>query len=338
MKEIDDDIKNGIFQPVYLLYGEEEYLLRQYKNKLLKALVKPDDFMNLNTFDKDHADPDAIISTADTLPFFAEKRVVLLEDSGFLKHPSEKLNDYMSSLPETTCMIFCERELDKRGKLYRYIKKNGRVVEFGRQKEQVLVRWILSVLKKENKKIRQRTLELFLSQTGNDMDVIHNELEKLLAYCLDKEEITEEDVSAVCANQVEGKIFEMIDAISSGHQEKALQRYRDLLLLREPSMRILYLITRQIHILTRLKSMQRAGMDNRQIAAMLKIPPFAVRKNKEQAAGFTQEQLEKAFEQCLQTDEDIKSGKIRDQIAAELLIVKLSERKERTGERHRSSR
>lgn len=322
MKGIDADIKAGSFQPVYLLYGEESYLKKQYGQKLRQALAGVDDTMNVAFYEGKNINSGEIIDLAETLPFFAERRLIMLENSGVFKSSSEELADYMKHVAETTCFVFVEEEVDKRGKMYKAVKNVGRAVEFQRQTEEVLTRWILARLGREQKKITRQVLQLFLEKTGNDMEYIDKELEKLFCYTLGREVVSAADVEEVCVAQTTGKIFEMVDKIAGKQQKQALELYYDLLALKEPPMRILFLIARQFQILLQVKDLKRQGYDNKQIAAKAKIPEFAVRKNFTQAGRFTSGQLREAVEDCVQAEEDVKTGSLNDRLAVELLIVK----------------
>ena len=153
MKSIDEDIKTGQFQNVYLLYGEEAYLKRQYKEKLLKAMVTQGDTMNFSAYEGKDIVQGELIDLAETLPFFAERRVILVEDSGFFKNSAEELAAYIPEVAESTCFIFVESEVDKRNKLYKQVKKSGRIVCFERQNDEILMRWVGGRLKKEGKAI-----------------------------------------------------------------------------------------------------------------------------------------------------------------------------------------
>ena len=97
MKTIDNDIKTGQLKQVYLLYGEEQYLIRQYRDKLKKAMVAEDDTMNFSSFEGNDINQKEIIDLAETLPFFADRRMILIEDSGLFKKSAEELADYMAS-------------------------------------------------------------------------------------------------------------------------------------------------------------------------------------------------------------------------------------------------
>lgn len=324
MKTIDNDIKMGQLKNVYLLYGTEDYLKRQYRDKLKHALVEPDDTMDFSAYEGKDINPKELIDLSETLPFFKEKRMILVENSGFFKNSCDDLAEYMSQVPESTCFVFVEEEVDKRSKLFKAASRAGSAVEFETPKEDMLIRWILGRIQQEGKKITQSVMQLFLSKTGSDMENIDKELEKLICYTLDKTEISAADVEAICTGQTENKIFEMIDAISAKNQKKALDLYYDLLALKEAPMRILFLIARQFQNLLLIKSMSAKGYPAVSIAKTAGMPSFAVQKNLRQAGAFKINQLKEAIEDCGQAEEDVKTGRMADQLAVELLIVKYS--------------
>ncbi len=136
MKNIQEDIKKQQFKPVYLLYGEEAYLRQQYKQMILKALMPEEDSMNFSRYEGKGVEPREIIDLAETMPFFADRRVILLENTGFFKNKCEELAEYMKQIPEYLCIIFVETEVDKRGKMYKAVRAAGRVVEFSVQNAQ----------------------------------------------------------------------------------------------------------------------------------------------------------------------------------------------------------
>lgn len=324
MKMLAEDIKNGSFKSSYLLYGEEAYLRTQYKNRLKNALADPSDTMNFSRFDGKGIDPAEIISLAETLPFFAERRLILIEDSGFFKNKCDELADYLPNMPDTTCLLFVETEVDKRNRLYKAVQKYGRVTEFQLQDERTLMKWILGTLKKENKKITESTLQLFLERTGSDMENIHMELEKLLSYTIGREVITSEDVEEICTMQTTGQIFEMIRAIAEKKQRLALDLYYDLLALKEPPMRILFLIARQFNQLLLVKSLTAKGMDRASVASKAQVAPFIAGRLMTQARSFTMQQLRNAVQDCVDAEEAVKTGRMTDVLSVEILIVKYS--------------
>lgn len=324
MKTIDEDIKTGNFKQIYLLYGTEGYLKKQYRDKLKNAMLPPEDTMNVSVFAGKETNPKEVIDLAETLPFFSERRVILIENSGFFKNACEDLAEYLPQTAPATFFIFVEDEVDKRGKMYKAVKNAGKIVEFATQSEELITRWILSRLKKEGKNITGNVMQLFLSKTGTDMGNIDRELEKLICYTMDKDVITAEDVEAIATEQTTNKIFDMVNAIAEHNQRRALDLYYDLLTLKEPPMRILYLISRQFQILLNIRDMAGKGLDQQTMAKKAGIPPFSVRRNVTQAKGFTMTQLKEALQEGVELEEAVKTGRLSDQLAVELFIMKYS--------------
>lgn len=324
MKSLKDDLESRNLKKVYLLYGEETYLKKLYKNKLKNAVIPSEDTMNLAVFEGKGIDVREVIAQAETMPFFADRRMILIENSGFFKTASLELAEYIPQMPQETCMVFVEDEVDRRGKLYKAVKNAGRAVELKRQDEKTLMNWVLSALRKEKKNITSSTMELFLTRTGNDMEFIQKELEKLLCYTMGRDVITSEDVEIICTVRTENKIFEMINAIAEKKQKKALDLYYDLLALKEPPMRILYLITRQFNLLMQVKEMLAQGFDQNTIAEKLKMQSFIVRNYARQARSFKIEELKRAVKDCVDAEESVKTGRMNDVMSVELLIVKYS--------------
>lgn len=324
MQKIANDIKESRFKQVYLLYGEEDYLRKQYRDRLTRALADPEDTMNYHYFEGKDTVPEKLIDLAETMPFLADRRLIVVENSGFFKSAQDKLADYLKEIPETTTFVFVEEQVDKRGRLYKACKDAGYATEFSAQNEETLKRWILGMIQKEGKQITQRALDEFLERTGADMANISSELEKLFCYTLDKDDIALADVDAVCTRQINNRIFEMIEKVAAKQQKAALDLYYDLIALKEPPMRILFLITRQFNLLYQTKLMRGKGYDNKSIGSKLSLAPFIASKYMSQAAKFTGEELRSALEECVAAEESVKTGKMADTLAVELLIVKFS--------------
>lgn len=324
MKSLNEDLKTGQFNKIYLLHGEEAYLKKQYKEKLRNAMVSPEDNMNYAYYEGKGINLNEIIDLAETLPFFAERRLIILEDTGLFKSAAAELADYIKDMPDTTSMIFIESEVDKRNKLYKAVQSKGRVVELGRQDESTLLRWVAGNVKRENKQISENTVRHFLAKVGTDMENIQKELEKLFCYTMDKESITSEDVDTICTTQITNQIFDMVNTVADKNQKKALEYYYDLLALKEPPMRILFLLARQFKLLLEVKTMDKQGYARKEIAEKTGINPFVVGKYQAQAKAFSGSELRKIMEDAVETEESVKTGVLSDILGVELFIMRYS--------------
>ena len=328
MKILNQDIKNRAFRPVYCLYGEEAFLKKSYKNQLIEAILG-DDRMNFQGFYGKEADVNEIVGLADTMPFFSEKRLILIENSGLFKKDAEPIPSYLPGMPDSTVLLFVEEQVDKRNKLYKKVKELGYVTELGRQPEGELKKWIVHSLKQEKRQISQAAMELFLSSVGDDMEHIRTELDKLVSYTEGRDGILPEDVEAVCSVQITGRIFEMIADVAQGRQKAAMDKYYDLIALREPPMRILFLIARQFNQLLVVKELAAAGKGRDEIAKKAGLQPFVAGRAMSQGKSFHMAELRSCLEKCAEAEEAVKTGRLSDSLAVELLITEFSGRKQK---------
>lgn len=229
-------------------------------------------------------------------------------------------------MPETTCFIFVEEEIDKRNKLYKAVKSKGYIAELSTQDAGTLKRWVAGLVRKEQKQISESVIVYFLDKVGTDMENIQGELEKVFCYALERDTITKEDIDAVCVTQITNHIFEMVDAVAAGNQQKALDLYYELLALKEPPMRILFLLVRQYRMLFHVKALANQGYGRKEIASKAGLHPFVAGKNMKQAKRFKMGQLRRVMEEGAQLEQDVKTGLLTDNLAVELFIVKQSER------------
>lgn len=323
MTIINNHINNSEFSNIYLMTGEEVYLLYQFRDKLVNALADPTDSMNYLVFKGENAKADAIAEFALTMPFFADRRVLLIENSDFFKKGNEDVEKVIEELPETTVVIFVEANVDKRTKLYKLVQSKGTIAEFTKLDEKTLLRWLKGLFVEEEYKIEDAAVYKLVEGVGDDMNTLVNEVEKLKCYCYDTKQITAAEVESISISQIEGKIFDMMDALSRRDKQLAIDLYNDLLLLREPPMRILYLITRQFNILLKTKLAMQGDSNPSQIASLVKVPPFTVKKYMSQCNAYTYEELLKKVDRCQEADTHIKTGKYTDKMSVELLIVEL---------------
>jgi DNA polymerase-3 subunit delta len=325
MLVIKEQIKSGNFKQFYLLYGTEAYLKKLYRDKLKTAILGDSDQMNYNCYEGKALDLKELNEVAQTLPFFSDRRLIVIEGSGLFKSQSD-LADLLKEIPESTFLIFVEDEVDKRNRLFKLVKDVGTVSEMNGLDEKNLKLFVVSLLEQEGRKISEATVTYLLDKCGTDMMNIRNEVDKLISYSYGRNAITVDDIEAVVTAQLTGKIFQMTDAIGSKQQDKALELYYDLLALREKPLSILYLIIRHFNILLQVKDLAGRGFQAAAISETVGIPPFAAGKYISQAKNFTKERLMEALEFGTDVEEQIKTGRLLENIGVELFIITFSTR------------
>ena len=348
-RQFNEAIKSGDLKRVYLLSGEQAYLRLQNRDKLVKALMGDGDAMNLSRYTGADVTARELIDMAQTLPFFADRRVIVLENTGLLNPKSasksvtgsktsssiaeeaDKIAAFIPEIPDTTSILFVEESVDKRGRLYKAIVKSrkdkqGDILECVTPGEADLRAWAGGIFRKNGFSVSGRTLALFLEFTGEDMQNIAGEAEKLCCYCMGKNEITDQDIKDVCSPRIRDRIFDMIEAIALRDRKKALGIYMELCALRTAPQVILSLMRRQFGQLVKIKELS-GTMPDGEIASKVGVPPFVITKKYKPALKmYSTEELIEALSDCIAADHDSKSGRIDAGIAAEMIIVRHSGR------------
>ncbi|MGN0161399.1 MAG: DNA polymerase III subunit delta [Lachnospiraceae bacterium] len=328
MKILRENIKDKRFKRCYLLYGEERYLCRYYKNQLKQAITDGDD-MNYSYYDGKGINTGEVIDTGETLPFFAERRLIVIEDSGLFKSGcDDKFLEYVRNIPEYLTIVFVEKEVDARNRLYKAVSQNGYVSEMKPQGEADLKTWVTKILASQNRQIDGRTMQLLLEYAGSSMDNIYSEVEKLISYTMGRNEITKEDVEAICTVTTENKIFDMVSCVALKKQKEALELYYDLLTLRESPMRILFQISKLFSNILEVKELEKDGYSVASIARKMGKKEFVINKLKAQGTNFSNKVLREALEECASLEEDYKRGRLDEKLVVEMIIIKYSRRQE----------
>ncbi|MCL2371892.1 MAG: DNA polymerase III subunit delta [Defluviitaleaceae bacterium] len=320
---IHDDLKSGKLHNLYLLFGQENFLVRHYSKAIEKAIPGAQ---------KDSYDASTpaheIIMAAETLPFFmgeSEKRVIYVNDSKLFtsgrKADSEAMAAFLPNIPPDTILVFVEADVDRRSKLYKTAVKHGRAVDCEPPSPPMLTKWIIRSGKENGKTISPATASHLVRTTGTDMNVIHNEIKKLAALAGSENEITTKHIAIISATTLESRIFELTKAVGAGNTPQALKMYRNMLALKESPIMILTMIIRQYRNILLAKCAHEKGLQRHQIAAKLNLRDFIITEALEQSRRFTKEKLLATLNKALKTDTQIKTGLIAPEIGVELLII-----------------
>ena len=329
MSSVVQDIKNGNIKSLYLFFGEEAYKRRHYKN-LLKEAVTGGNLMNYNAYEGKNIDWQEFYDTTQTLPFFADRRLVVVENSGKFQtgagsaEPTGYLERAIEELPDSVCLAFFEESAAKNRKIYKTIASRGAVVECGTDSEGDVIQWLAKGFAREGKKFRRSTLELLIRRVGMDYDRLRMESEKIISYVGDRDVIGNEDVLAVSCESVESRVFEMTRAMGEKDTARVLDRYHDLLLNREAPLRILGALRSELRVMLQVADLSSRGMSNREIARAVGRPEFVAREMGSRLRYFSEGQIEDMLDQACEFDGKSKVGDISDQTGLELLLIRFS--------------
>ena len=309
----------------YLLLGQDSWSKQKWLQSVKKQLLNdPNDMMNyLEAKDKEVV-VSSIVDFAETLPFFVEKKVIYLKDTGLFKagkkEESEKFETFLQDIPDYIVILIDEKEVDKRGKLYKTVKAKHHIVAFDYPGEAEVVKLLMDMTIKQQMSIDNSTLHYFVRNMPEDIAYILTEWEKLTGY-VENHKITKADIDAVCVFSLEQRVFEMVKKIAQHQSEAALGIYNRLIQSKESPIGILVLIARQYRMLMQVKYLVAQHKNQKEISSVLKIPYFAVQEMMAQVQSYTFKQLEYIIQECLNADRDIKTGKMEAGGRVEILIM-----------------
>ncbi len=317
----------------YLFEGEEEYTKHSALEALRGRVVSPD-FADMNDTRLNNPAPDALIAAAETLPFLSDRRFIEIRECALLSTGKSKeydensavkrLEEYLGQLPDTVCMVFYVRgKASSTKKFYQVLKKKAQIVSFDPLEDRELAQWIARELGRDGKKISLAACQRLWFSAGRDLTLLKNEIGKLIAYAGEREEITEEDLEAICVKSTEYRVYDMADTLLSGQGQRALDMLSALLRDGEERLMLLSLLGRQCRQLRYVKAMAAQGAQPADMAARLGMPPFVVKKNLNLARQYTMKQLSDMARLCLETEYQAKSGQIMDAGSLERVMLEI---------------
>lgn len=336
-KRITQDMKAGEIPSLVLLCGKEQYLVdwaadlisKKYVNEAMAAF----DFVRLSD---ETATAQAIIEACETLSMFSPRRVILVSGfaplegkrmKGFTDDNETMLADYMKHIPESTILIMTCDTPDKRKKLYKTIDASGVVYDFDTLNEKDLTAFIIKRFKNAGKVCKTSVINEIIQGSGyyhKETDYtlfnLENDLMKIIAHS-EGPEITANDVLGIISGNLESYIFALMDTISSGKKGEAYKLLYSILGKGESVYKILGMIISQYELTLDVKELREKGMSSPEIVKMLGVHEFRVRKALGIGERYTVEALKKAVSSAYDTDKNIKSGLIGQNLALEMLIA-----------------
>ena len=325
MKNIKADIISGKYKRVYLLYGDEFYLLRRCVASLKKGVLGDDGSdVNYSAFDGSSGyDVNELKEICQTVPFFAVRRLVIVENSGLFGGDSG-FDAFIPQIPDSTVLILIEHSADKKTKLYKAIKEGGYVCEFTTPTPDQAVEFCAGYLGKAGKLISKDHCGYFVNGVGGDLYNVSTELDKLIDYTGSSDTVRRADIDAICSMQIENKIFDIVDMLMNKDFKGALSIYDDLISLREQPLGILRFIVARYLKLLGIRDELNRGRSVTEAASNLKMPDWLFKKEKAKLKDFTSAKIIRAIELCTETENLIKTGDMADSAGMEILLANLS--------------
>ena len=334
---------------IYLMYGEETYLLENQVKRIKKEFGEQ--VLGINYIQIDETNVDTLISNLETPAFGFPKKLIIAKNTGLFKKEKksaskpkqtktenkkiktenanipiqEKIANYIEAnqkeLLETVDLIFIEQEVEKNS-LYQVIEKIGTVKEFALLKLPDLIANLKKICSAYKVSIDEASAKYLVECSGTNMQDLINEIRKLIEYKGEGGNITKEDIDKLCIKQIQAIIFDLTDNLGKKDIKSALNVLNGLVLNKEPVQKILVTLYNHFKKLYIIKISEEYHKD---VATAMNLKPnqmFLVTKYKTQSKYFEKQELRNILEELVNLDANYKVGLIDLNIGLEAILCR----------------
>ena len=332
IEQLEKEVKSGNFNNLYLLYGEETFLLDSILKKIKSnfgELIK-----GINYIQIDETNVKELISNIETPAFGYDKKLIIAKNTNLFSKDSKKktsansnisaslveyLTNNISIIEDSVILVFVEEEIEK-NELYKFIEKNGCVCNFEKQNPSQIIARLKAICKAYKVEIDDTTSRYLIETCGNSMQDLINEIRKLIEYVGENGTIKKEDIDLLSTKQIESVIFDLTDSLGNKNIKKAMETLNGLIYNKEPVQKIL--ITLYNH-LKKLYIVKLTEKYNKNTAECLNLKPnqmFLINKYKTQAKYFNELELRKILSELINLDTNYKVGEIDLNLGLEAIL------------------
>ena len=333
IEELENQLNQGKMNGIYLLYGEETFLLEQQLKKMKKIFGET--IKGINYIGIDETNIQELISDIETPAFGYEKKMIVARETGIFKKEGkgktggaskeikEKINEYLKEniemINEAVILIFIESQAEKNA-IFNTIEKIGTICNFEEQKPFQIIKRLKNICNIYKVNANESTLQYLIESCGTNMQDLINEIRKLIEYVGENGTIQKQDIDKLCIKKIESIIFDLTDNLGQKKVREAMEVLYNLIASKEPIQKIL--ITLYNHF-KKLYFVKLAIQYNKDIAQSLNLKPnqmFLVNKYKMQAKGFRTSELRIIIQELENLDYKYKIGLIDLNIGLEAIL------------------
>lgn len=327
-------LRRGEFSPLYLVLGTEQHFLQEVRQALLdNAMDEADQELNVGIYNMEEVPLGQALADAESLPFFGERRLVIVDNPAFftgekqkgnLEHDLDWLEGYLNQPAEATVLaIFAPYEkLDNRKKITKLLQKKAVVISTAPLDQKEARAYLSSYIKNEGYRMDRDTLQFFFERIEDSVTRGMQELPKLFLAAMEDKAITRRMVEDLVPRNLEQNVFELVTQVLKKDTARSLQIYRDLLLQKEEPIKINAILLGQFRLLFQVKLLSKMGYQQPDIAKSLRVHPYRVKLAVQQVRSLSEQQLTRAYTGLVDAEYRMKTGQGLKDIQFELFLLK----------------
>lgn len=320
------DLESGLVQPLYLIIGEEPFLLKQAYNFLKGTLLEAHDLdFNFQVFHGGDLDIEALRDSLQMLPMMAARRFVVLKEAEEMKDSDwEALAPFFAKPVESTVFALFASRLDKRKKSIKALYETGAVLEFKKPFENQIPSWIRYIAQIHQIEIEDEAIHEIHRRVGSHLLEIESALRNLKDFVGEQRRLTLLDVESALSRTREESVFDLVASLGHGDRVKSLELLVSLMDQGQNEIGLISLLARHFRLLFQLKRHQAQGLHGARLAQALQVPPYFLNQYLEQSRVWSEAQIEQIFLILSETDRALKSSPLSAHIWLENLILRVT--------------
>lgn len=284
-------------QMIIAITGQNSFAMRRRLNEIVNKFIAENGELALERFDAEEAEASTIVEAIQALPFLSTAKLVVVRNGSANKEFVERVEQTISSIPESTQLIFYELNIDKRTAYFKVLKKQTQFEEFNQLDKNELTRWLVAEAKNQGARLGLSEANFLVERLGTNQEMLYNELSKLAIYNSD---ISKANIELLTEPTPQSKVFDLLDAAFSGKKARALELYEDQRAQKVEPQVILGMIAWQLQLLTLAKVAD--GRTSETIAKDTGMNPFPIRKAGTLANKLSDERLRQMVSEALDID------------------------------------
>lgn len=304
---------------VITLTGSNGFLLDAKLQSIKSEFLKTNDALALETIDASELEPGRIIDAVTATSFLSPKRLLIIKGLAANKPAAEQIEKIIESTSDSTSLIVVEPKIDKRGVLYKTLKKQTEMHEFHELDYRDLPKWVVSQVQAYGGQISNADAVFLVERIGSSQLELANEISKLINY---NPKIDRHSITILTDQAPQSSIFDLIDAAFSGRPEKALALYEDQRAQNVEPLAIEALFVWQMHILALVKTADAKTPES--VAAESGINPYVAKKSALLAKQKTLKQIKQYVAGLTEAEYHIKTSSVDADDIMKNYIVSLS--------------
>ena len=295
-------------KPLYLFYGDEDFLIDEKINELKKRYSSSP--LNTEIFDGRQIELEALVSAIQISPLLGGDKLVIIEGLKLAAEEQEPFISILKNSPSEVAIIIKAEHIDRRSKLFKFLESEAQAHEFktfAPWEQSELIGWIRERAGKEKKQITDEAAEKLALLCGSSLRLLASEIEKIAVFLGERIKIELDDVARL-VSPTEASAFALADALRAKQLPRVIELFQLLCRNKEDLFQLMGLIASQYRLMLQLKALPAGKSDPWQVARALSASPYFVRKCMENLRLHTAGELRKAIEKIMDVNLKMKTG------------------------------